>query len=75
MTNFGIRFLYEVFFELCLCLMINAGYTDKDVSPAQWTLSIVLSTVVILALIAITLLFLKVKPFNADSKKESEETN
>ena len=28
MTNFGVRFLYEVFFEICLCFMINLAFVD-----------------------------------------------
>ena len=31
MTNFTVRFLYEIFFEICVCLMINSSYLDvKD---------------------------------------------
>ena len=28
--NFGVRFLYEVFFEICLCLMINVTFMDFE---------------------------------------------
>ena len=61
MTNFCIRFLYEVFFEICLCIMINASFVDFD-SKSQliaWGICIFLALVTFIALIAITVLFWK----------------
>ena len=63
MTNFTIRFLYEVFFEVCLCIMINASYVDFD-SGSQltaWSLYLFLATVSFITLIVITMLFWKKK--------------
>ena len=59
MTNFLVRFLYELFFEICLCLMINASYLDTD-SKAQvnsFIVCILLALISVAAIVAITLLF------------------
>ena len=68
MTNFAVRLFYEVFFELCLCLMINATYKDENVSPTQWYLSLGLSGIVLTALIVVTVLFYKNRYTNYESK-------
>ena len=56
MTNFAIRFLYEVFFELCLCIMINLSYVDSQQS-VYWIMSFVLSMLTLAALVWITIQF------------------
>ena len=53
LTNFAIRFLYEVFFELCLCIMINLSYSDAQEST-YWALCLVLSLATLAALVWIT---------------------
>lgn len=60
MTNFCIRFLYEVFFELTLCIMINIAYVDASQTSTQiatWVFCLLFGLVAIVALICITSLF------------------
>ena len=64
MTNFGVRFLYEVFFEICLCFMINLAFIDFEnrsgvggSTLATWILCLCLAIVAFVALIALTVLF------------------
>ena len=60
MTNFCVRFLYEVFFELSLCIMINISFMDSDSGEpwiAAWIFCIILAMIAISTLICITVLF------------------
>ena len=64
MTNFGVRFMYEVFFEICLCFMINLAFIDFDQQKggnsnelAAWIFCLCLAVIAFIALIAITVLF------------------
>ena len=59
MTNFTVRFLYEIFFEIILCLMINFSYADLSSSSqvASWIICIILSVISCAFIMAITLLF------------------
>lgn len=59
MTNFIVRFLYEVFFEIILCLMINFSFVDFQSSyqVANWIICIILGGVALASLMAITTLF------------------
>jgi len=62
MVNFCVRFLYEVFFELTLCVMINATFVDFDSRGshvASWVLCLFLALLATIALVCITLLFWK----------------
>ena len=64
MTNFTVRFLYEIYFELCLCVMINASFVDKndDSQVTAWVISLILAVLAFGALITITVLFWKHGP-------------
>jgi len=59
MTNFIVRFLYEIFFEIVLCLMINVSFLDYESSSqvANWLLCIAFVVVALASLVAISLLF------------------
>jgi len=59
MTNFMVRFLYEIFFEICLCLMINASYVDIDSDSSgsdtvSWLICIALAALAFVALVMIS---------------------
>ena len=55
-TNFIVRFLYEIFFELCLCIMINIAFMDPD-NEGIWYISLLMIiSVVVIGPVAITLL-------------------
>lgn len=61
LTNITIRFLYEVYFEICLSVMIFASFMDfKETGSDHFIASIVclaLMAVAFVALTAITVLF------------------
>ena len=66
-NNLMVRFLYEVFFEITLCLMISfsamdlrTGGTETKVS---WGLSVVLTIAAVLALCYLSLLFVRGGPY------------
>lgn len=56
MTNFMVRFLYEIFFEICLCLMINASHYDSDSGSdtVSWFICILLAALAFVALVMIS---------------------
>ena len=60
LTNFLVRFFYEIFFEVILCLIINVSSTDFDASGSssftKWVICLVLIIAAIAALVAITTL-------------------
>ena len=66
-NNFLIRFLYEVFFELCLCLMLSFAALDfrdgRDQSVVSWGLSIVLTLLVACSMCYLGLLCVRGGPY------------
>jgi len=66
MNNFMIRFLYEIFFELAICAMINFS-DQKAGGVAQWMIS--LATLITLggALLTIMSLFCRNGPYIKDT--------
>ena len=73
MTNFGIRFLYEVFFEVFVCLMINASYLDSD-SQSQvfsFVFCMILVLLAFVAILAISLFFWKSPTDTKNYEKQS----
>ena len=62
MSNFTLRFLYEFFFELCLCVLIRMT-TSSDGDTLIYSLATLL-TIAILAFVAfLFLLFCKYGPY------------
>ena len=61
LMNFTVRFLYEIYFEICLCFMINVSYQGGG-SATPWWLCLALAMLAIAAPIAITVLFWKYGP-------------
>ena len=64
LTNIAIRFLYEVYFEICLSVMIFVSFMDFNDSSSSngghleaSIICLILIVVAFLALVAITLLF------------------
>lgn len=59
MSNFLVRLLYEVFFEIILCLMINLSFIDFESASQRAALSIcfVLAVLTLAALVLISLNF------------------
>ena len=53
LNNFLVRFLYEIFFEICLCVMINMSFIDPN-SNKQMT-SFILCTLLMVLLFIILL--------------------
>ena len=51
--NFSLRFVYEFFFEICICVFINlaANGVDADGADLSWSISLILS-LLITALVA-----------------------
>ena len=64
-NNFMVRFLYEVFFELSLCLMINLalhwGHTEKD--SISVVISLALAAVALLSLLCLGFLCFHKGPY------------
>ena len=71
MTNIAIRIVYEVYFEICLSVMINAAFIDFDAQDTRHStgsiVCLILMIVGFLVLIPITLLFWKHGPSVKDS--------
>ena len=59
MSNFSLRFAYEFFFEICLCVFIhvNAFGAKANLSGFLWTLALILLFVVIAMIVLICLTF------------------
>lgn len=70
LKNFSLRFIYEFFFEVCLCTFIHIGLSQevKSESPLYfWSVSI-LSMLVIVALVAfVSCLFVYGGPYTSNS--------
>ena len=60
-SNFAIRFLYEVFFELCLCIMISLSVSG--VTKWELILSCLLVALAVISLCTLTLLCYKGGPY------------
>ena len=41
MSNFTIRFIYEIFFELAICCMISLSLNETGNSRVQWAFSVI----------------------------------
>ena len=61
MNNFTVRFLYEVFFEVILCVIISLTFREQH-GEHRLTLSFIVSIILILFL-GLSLAFLTVLPF------------
>lgn len=61
-----IRFLYEIFFELAICAMINFS-DQKAAGIAPWALSVAIIFAIIVALLAVMSLFCKNGPYIRDT--------
>ena len=55
LMNFTVRFLYEVFFELCICLMINLSYLSAQQPAAYWLISFSLGMLALIGLVWVML--------------------
>ena len=56
LTNFTVRLLYEIYFEICLCIMINVSHYDTAGNVAAWWLCLTIAVLAISAPIAISAL-------------------
>ena len=57
LTNFTVRFLYEVYFELFFCLMISVAFMDSDMTEIWYIALSVLIVSLLLGPLATSLLF------------------
>lgn len=59
MSNFSVRFAYEFFFEICLCVFIhvNAFGAKANLSDFLWALALLLLFVIIAMIVLIGLTF------------------
>lgn len=48
-----VRFLYEIYFEICLCLLINLSYYGEPSSATSWWFSLFLAIVTIATLLLV----------------------
>ena len=69
MNNFMVRFLYEVFFELVLCALINlsASASSAPGGNGTWTLSMITLIVGTLTILAFSCLYLRNGPYLKDT--------
>ena len=62
MSNFTLRFIYEFFFEICLCVMIHMA-TVGDASEFLYSLSVLLTIAILAFLGLLFLLFYRYGPY------------
>lgn len=70
MNNFMVRFLYEIFFELAICAMINVSNYQAG-GMVQWFISLIVIVSITLTLLAIMSLFCKNGPYIHDTYARS----
>ena len=65
MNNFMVRFLYEAFFELCLCALINisASTSRGPGGTGTWLMSLLILVACLTAIIAVISLYFKNGPY------------
>lgn len=64
-NNFAMRFFYEIFFEVCLCLLINIAIVDFESFPSgvQWLTSVLVLACIVAYIAWLFSLFFKNGPF------------
>lgn len=66
LNNFMIRFLYEVFFELAICAMINISNQQAG-GMVQWLISFTVIVMISVTLVVVMTLFCKNGPYIKDT--------
>ena len=71
-TNCFVRFIYQIFFEICICVFINITVMDQNSFQAGllWLSSLVIIVVIGVILLVIVSLFWKNGPYVSDSYEE-----
>lgn len=64
-NNFALRFFYEVFLEMCLCVLINIAIVDFDdfSTGVQWLTSVLVAVAITCYLLWLVSLFYCYGPF------------
>lgn len=64
MNNFMVRFLYEAFFELCLCALINVStMTSGPGGMGTWFMSLIVLIACMTAMLAVFSLYFRNGPY------------
>ena len=69
MSNFSLRFFYEFFFEICLCVMINVATTGNG-SAFLYGFSILLAIAILAFVAFLFMLFCRYGPYTVPKSYE-----